>query len=100
MKSIVLSMCLGLFCLGSYSLAYDANMPVYQTNVQQVIQQPVPFVQVMVYQAPAYTVMVPVVVVQPYTMTTTTVWGYPYYPVAILPVHTEHRCRLFNINRY
>jgi|688.fasta_scaffold11324_4 hypothetical protein len=66
------------------------------------VPQPVPYLQVMVYQAPYYTVTVPVVV-NPLVAETRVVWGYPYVPVTV-PVQQyrywgyDRRC--WPLNRY
>ena len=60
----------------------------YVTNVV-VPPQPVPYLQVMVYQAPAYTVMVPVVVQPQPVVEQRVVWGYPYQAVTV-PVNQYH----------
>jgi len=76
-----------------------ANNVVYVP--QEVVPQPV--LQVMVYQAPAYTVMVPVVVQPQPVIEQRVIWGYPYQ-VMTVPVDQyrywgyDRRCLL--INRY
>lgn len=55
----------------------------YTNNVVYVVPQPVPVLQVMVYQAPAYTVMVPVVVQPAPVVEQRMVWGYPYQAVTV-----------------
>lgn len=62
-----------------------ANNVVYVP--QQVAPQPV--LQVMVYQAPYYTVMVPVVVQPQPVVEQRVVWGYPYQ-VMTVPVNEYH----------
>lgn len=68
---------------------------------QQVVPQPV--LQVMVYQAPAYTVMVPVVVQPQPVVEQRVVWTYPYQ-VMTVPVNEYHywgyNRRCLPINRY
>lgn len=87
-----------LFLLISVESTSYANEVVYMPQ-----PQPVPVLQVMVYQAPAYTVMVPVVVRPLPVVEQRVVWTYPYQPL-IVPVNQYHywgydkRCRL--INRY
>ncbi|NDA63423.1 MAG: hypothetical protein EBX50_15495, partial [Chitinophagia bacterium] len=51
--------------------------------------QPAPYLQVMVYQAPAYTVMVPVVIQPQMVVEQRVVWGYPYQAVTV-PVNQYH----------
>jgi hypothetical protein len=58
-------------------------------NIVYVAPQPVPVLQVMVYQAPAYTVMVPVVVQPTPVVEQRVVWGYPYQAVTV-PVGQYH----------
>jgi hypothetical protein len=71
------------------SLDAKACEVTYVTNVVTAPPQPVPYLQVMVYQAPAYTVMVPVVI-QPQTVVEQrVVWGYPYQAVTV-PVNQYH----------
>jgi len=71
------------------SINAKACETVYVTNVVTTPVQTVPYLQVMVYQAPAYTVMVPVVI-QPQTVVEQRiVWGYPYQAV-IVPVNQYH----------
>ena len=76
-----------------------ANNVVYVP--QQVAPQPV--LQVMVYQAPYYTVMVPVVVQPQPVVEQRVIWGYPYQPM-IVPVvqygHWGYDRRCLPINRY
>jgi hypothetical protein len=89
---------LGVFILllASVSSNCYANNVIYVTP-----PQPVPVLQVMVYQAPAYTVMVPVVVQPVPVVEQRVVWGYPYQPM-IVPVAQyghwgyDRRCRLIN----
>lgn len=92
MKSLICAM----FMLISVSSSSYANGVVYIPQ-----PQPVPVLQVMVYQAPAYTVMVPVVVQPLPVVEQRIVWGYPYQPVTV-PVNQYHywgydrHCRLIN----
>lgn len=98
MKSLSTLFCVFLTLVGFETMASEW-IPSY--SVQQV--QPVPVLQLQVYQAPAYTVMVPVVVQPQPVVQQRVVWGYPYQTV-IVPVDQYHhwgydrRCRL--INRY
>jgi len=62
-----------------------ANSVVYVP--QQVVPQPV--LQVMVYQAPAYTVMVPVVIQPQPVVEQKVLWGYPYQAMTV-PVNEYH----------
>lgn len=94
MKIIATAFIFLLTCVSSHTMADNVvyvNPPL----------QPVPTLQVMVYQAPAYTVMVPVVVQPQPVVEQRIVWGYPYQPM-IVPVSQYHywgydrRCRLIN----
>jgi hypothetical protein len=75
----------------------------YTNNVVYVVPQPVPVLQVMVYQAPAYTVMVPVVVQPAPVVEQRMVWGYPYQAVTV-PVgqygYWGYNRRCLPFNRY
>lgn len=92
-----------LFCLIFTTVGFEcmANEWIHSHYIQPV--QPVPVLQLQVYQAPAYTVMVPVVVQPQPVVQQRVVWGYPYHTV-IVPVEQynywgyDRRCRL--INRY
>lgn len=87
--------CMSLL-FASFCMDAEANNVVYV-----VPQYPVPTLQVMVYQAPAYTVMVPVVVQPAPVVEQRVIWGYPYQPM-IVPVNQyqnwgyDRRCRLIN----
>lgn len=93
MRIITTLFCLILTTVGLECIANEW-VPAY-TN------QPVPILQLQVYQAPAYTVMVPVVVQPQPVVQQRIVWGYPYQTV-IVPVEQYHywgydrRCRLIN----
>ena len=93
MRIITTLFCLILTTVGLECIANEW-VPAY-TN------QPVPILQLQVYQAPAYTVMVPVVVQPQLVVQQRIVWGYPYQTV-IVPVEQYHywgydrRCRLIN----
>lgn len=95
MKSLILSLFLTIVGLETWACEWVA-CPVQ-------IVQPVPVLQLQVYQAPAYTVMVPVVVQPQPVVQQRVVWGYPYQSV-IVPVDQyyywgyDRQCRL--INRY
>lgn len=95
MKLLKIALCLifttvGFECLANEWIASYIQMP-----------QPVPVLQLQVYQAPAYTVMVPVVVQPQPIVQQRIVWGYPYQTM-IVPVDQyyrwgyDRRCRLIN----
>jgi hypothetical protein len=75
----------------------------YTNNVVYVVPQPVPVLQVMVYQAPAYIVMVPAVVHPAPVVEQRMVWGYPYQAVTV-PVgqygYWGYNRRCLPFNRY
>lgn len=85
-----------MFLLISISSTGHANNIVYNAY-----QQPVPILQVVVYQAPTYTVMVPVVVQPQPVIEQRLIWTYPYQPM-IVPVNQyyywgyDKRCKLIN----
>jgi hypothetical protein len=89
--------------IGAVILLLASTCSISSANniIYAVPQSPVPVLQVMVYQAPAYTVMVPVVVQPAPVVEQRIVWGYPYQTV-IVPVNQYHywgydrRCNLIN----
>jgi len=89
--------------IATQSYGVSACDALYVNNVVHVVPQPVPVLQVMVYQAPAYTVMVPVVVQPTPVVEQRVVWGYPYQAVTV-PVSQYHywgyNRRCLPINRY
>lgn len=56
---------------------------IYTNNVIHVSPQPIPILQVMVHQAPAYTVMVPVIVQPSPVIEQRVIWGYPYQAITV-----------------
>lgn len=100
MKSLSLAICLFVTVIGFESMACERTL-YYVQPVQNV--QPVPILQVQVYQAPECVVMVPVVVRPEPVVHQRVIWGYPYHTVTV-PVDQYHywgydrQCRL--INRY
>lgn len=101
LKAAVCSICI-MFVMIDRGYAQETYVHNYTYVSAPAVQQPVPYLQVMVYQAPAYTVMVPVVV-NPLVTETRVVWGYPYVPVTV-PVQQyrywgyDRRC--WPLNRY
>ena len=96
MKRIAILLCL-IFTTVGFECIANEWIPSY--NTQQI--QPVPVLQVQVYQAPAYTVMIPVVVQPQPVVQQRVVWGYPYTTM-IVPVDQyrywgyNRRCRLID----